>query len=88
MGMSHSEPKRFATPVFVLVEGRDVVVESVAEAAALLADVRWPGPRDDFHADALETCLKVLDGHRSTEDARARLVDAALAAGIYDEIVR
>ena len=86
--MSHSEPKRFATPVIVLIEGRDVIIEGAAQAAALLADVRWPGPRDDLHAEALETCLKVLEGHRSTEDARARLVDAALAAGIYDDVVR
>ena len=86
--MSHSEPKHFATPVIVLIEGRDVIIEGAAQAAALLADVRWPGPRDDLHADALETCLKVLEGHRSTEDARARLVDAALAAGIYSNVVR
>ncbi|MCO5161509.1 MAG: DUF982 domain-containing protein [Mesorhizobium sp.] len=86
--MSHSEPKRFATPVIVLIEGRDVIIEGAAQAAALLADVRWPGRRDDLHAEALETCLKVLEGHRSTEDARARLVDAALAAGIYSNVLR
>jgi hypothetical protein len=86
--MSISEPKHFATPVILLIEGRDVIVEGVSQAAALLADVRWPGPRDDCHAEALETCLKVMDGHRSTEDARARLVDAALAAGICSNLVR
>ena len=86
--MSHSDPKHFATPVVLMIEGRDVIVEGAAQAAALLADVRWPGPRDDLHAEALETCFKVLEGHRSTEDARARLVDAALAAGIYSNVIR
>lgn len=86
--MSHSDPKHFATPVVLMIDGLDIIVERVAQAAALLADVRWPGLRDDLHTEALETCLKVLEGHRSTEDARARLVDAALAAGIYSNVIR
>ena len=80
--------KQFAEPVLVRLSSGIVSIGSVQEASDLLASVEWPGPRDELHANALETCLKVLDGHRSTEDARARLVDAALAAGIYSDAVR
>jgi hypothetical protein len=46
----------------------------------LMAD--WPTERGPRHRDALETCLKVLDGHRSTMDAKQALIDAASEAGI------
>lgn len=82
------DTKQFAEPVLVRLSSGIVSIGSVQEAGDLLASVEWPGPRDELHANALETCLKVLDGHRSTEDARARLVDAALAAGIYSDAVR
>lgn len=82
------DTKQFAEPVLVRLSSGVVSIGSAQEASDLLASVEWPGPRDELHANALETCLKVLDGHRSTEDARARLVDAALAAGIYSDAVR
>lgn len=37
----------------------------------------WPLNRGPRHRDAVETCLKVLDGHRSTSDAREALIAAA-----------
>jgi hypothetical protein len=51
------------------------------EAKTLLFDADWPvrGPRYD---DAVDACLKVLDGHRSSENARRAFVDAAREAGL------
>ncbi len=71
-------------PAAVQVSSRrlgDRAIGRVSEAAQTLMDVRWPvrGPR---HRDAVETCLKALDGHRSADDARARFVEAAEEAGI------
>lgn len=87
--MQHDpEEKPFSRPVTIRAPSGALAIAGVRQAADLLASVDWPGPRDDLHVDALETCLKVLDGHRSTEDARARLVDAAIAAGVYVDDVR
>lgn len=72
--------KRFSHPV--TVNFPTVQVVATARAAALvLMDVRWPkkGPR---HRDATETCLKVIDGHRSTEDAEVAFREAAEEANI------
>lgn len=60
------------------------VVRSVASArsaAQALLDVRWPrrGPR---HLKATETCLRILDGHRSSVDPYSAFVEAAREAGI------
>lgn len=77
------DDKPFAEPVRIRYPDGDVSVGSVRQARDLLASVEWPGPRDGLHENALDTCLKVLEGHRSTEDGRQRLVEAALAAGIY-----
>jgi hypothetical protein len=56
-------------------------VATVQEAKRLLADTSWPvrGPR---HEDAVDSCLKVMDGHRSASDARRAFADAAREAGI------
>ena len=72
--------KKFSAPIHVTFPGVSSV-SSAKEAAQLLMDVRWPkpGPR---HRDATETCLKVLDGHRSTADAESAFVEAAREAGI------
>jgi hypothetical protein len=79
-----STKKPFDNPLTLRFADRDIVVSSVAEATELLADVNWPerGPR---HRDAYETCLKVLDGHRTTENARRELIEAAREAGILSE---
>jgi Protein of unknown function (DUF982) len=42
----------------------------------------WPGKRDERHRDALDACLKVLAGHRSTEDAEKAFREAAQLTGI------
>ena len=79
-----SPKKPFDSPLKLRFAGRDVVVGSVAEATELLANVNWPerGPR---HRDAYETCLKVLDGHRTIENARRELIEAAREAGLAIE---
>ena len=51
-------------------------IDNTREAAECLMTV-WPLNRGARHRDAVETCLKVLDGHRSTEDARRALIVAA-----------
>ncbi|MDQ2635105.1 MAG: DUF982 domain-containing protein [Pseudomonadota bacterium] len=51
-------------------------IDTTREAAECLMTV-WPLNRGARHRDAVETCLKVLDGHRSTEDARRALIEAA-----------
>lgn len=51
-------------------------IDNTREAAECLMTV-WPLNRGARHRDAVETCLKVLDGHRSTADARRALIEAA-----------
>jgi hypothetical protein len=83
--MKNASPKKlFDRPLKLRFADHDVMVGSVAEATELLANVDWPerGPR---HRDAYETCLKVLDGHRTTENARRELVAAAREAGLAVE---
>lgn len=73
--------KPFGTPVEVRLGSRRVTVGSAEQAAQLLADAGWPerGPR---HRDAVDACLKVLDGHRSTIDAEQAFAEAAREAGM------
>ena len=42
----------------------------------------WPGERDQWHRDALDACLKVIEGYRSTADAETAFREAADRAGI------
>ena len=56
--------------------GRYRRIDTTREAAECLMTV-WPLNRGARHRDAVETCLKVLDGHRSTADARRALIEAA-----------
>lgn len=56
--------------------GRYRHIHNTREAADCLMTV-WPLNRGARHRDAVETCLKVLDGHRSTADARRALIEAA-----------
>jgi hypothetical protein len=75
--------KRFDRPITLRTAKTEVVVRSVGQALELLTDPGWPvrGPR---HRDATETCLKVLEGYRSTQDAEvafaAAVEEAALPA--------
>lgn len=56
-------------------------IDNTREAVECLMTV-WPQNRGARHRDAVETCLKVLDGHRSTEDARCALIEAAIESGV------
>ena len=78
--------KRFDTPVAVDFhqDGHVTRIASARDAAQLLMDVRWP-ERGPMHEAAVDTCLKVLDGHRSTIDAHRAFREAALEAGILRE---
>lgn len=73
--------KPFSEPVDVMLGNGRVAVETTQQAADLLMQ-DWPAERGERHRDALDTCLKVLEGHRSTADARAALTAAAEEAGI------
>lgn len=57
------------------------LINNAREAVDCLMTV-WPLNRGARHRDAVETCLKVLDGHRSTEDARRALVEAATESDV------
>ena len=73
--------KPFSMPVNIVLGGRTIAVGSTQLAADLLIDVDWPqrGPR---HREATEACLKVLEGYRSTEDARNAFIEAAREAAV------
>ena len=57
------------------------MVETTAQARDLLSSVDWP-LRGVRHEDAINACLKVLDGHRSTIDAQLAFEAAAREAGL------
>lgn len=65
--------------------GRVLSVRSAEEASALLASTDWPGERTARHRDAFEAAEKVLEGYRSTEDARNAFVEAAREASVLVE---
>ena len=75
----------FHPPVEIRLDGNVRAIASAKEAAALLADVNWPGERGPAHRDAYETCLKVMEGNRSAADGRQRFFEAAAAAGLVVE---
>ena len=77
-----ADAKPFRTPATVDLGHGPVAVPSTLQASRLLMSVEWPGRRDASHAEAVETCLKVLDGHRSTEEARTVFTAAAAKAGV------
>ena len=67
----------------VTLEGselRRTRVSNVGDALRLLTE-SWPQQRGPRHRDAVETCLKVIDGHRSSLEARRALIEAAGEAG-------
>jgi hypothetical protein len=70
--------KPFEKPVVVELGqvGKYRKIRSTQEAAECLMTV-WPLNRGPRHRDALDTCLKVLEGYRSTADARRALIEAA-----------
>jgi hypothetical protein len=74
--------KPLPTPL-VLSHGADARQLSTVREVLDALTLAWPeearGPR---HRDAVETCLKVLDGHRSASDAVMALQAAAAEAGL------
>lgn len=71
----------FETPVVLQIDGAHTSVRSIAQAQKILTE-GWPIEGGLRHRDAVETCLKVTDGHRSTIDAQNALFEAAQEAGI------
>ena len=72
------DEKPFEKPVTLELGrvGRYRRIYTTREAADCLMTV-WPLNRGPRHRDAVETCLKVLEGYRSTADARRALIEAA-----------
>ena len=74
--------KAFSRPILVRAEPDDLrSIVSVDQAAEFLMS-GWPAERDDWHRDAVDACLKVLEGYRSTADAERAFREAAQRAGI------
>ena len=80
--MEAQRDKAFETPVRIAWKDDETAVATAREALLILSSVDWPGERGLLHEDAVETALKVLDGHRSAVDARKRFIEAARQAGI------
>ena len=83
MALLAMDIKLFPAPVNIVLAGQRIAVASTQQATDLLIDVDWPqrGPR---HREATEACLKVLEGYRSTEDARNAFVEAAREAAVLE----
>jgi hypothetical protein len=75
--------KPFDQPVVISpgAHGETLKVVSAEQAADFLM-AGWPGQRDEWHRDALDACLKVIEGYRSTQDAETAFREAAARAGI------
>ena len=73
--------KEFAQSVAVDGPAGRIDVGSAQQAYDMLSDPSWP-ERGPAHEEAVETALKVLDGHRSTVDSHDTFVRAAKEAGI------
>jgi hypothetical protein len=80
------EEKPFQHPIRIhLVEFRKVRVVSNPHEALDCLMYCWPGDRGPRHHDAVDACLKVLEGYRSTVDAEKAFADAAVEAGFLLE---
>jgi hypothetical protein len=76
---------KFDTPIALRL-GEDIVeIGTPAEARDMLVEFWPPDARGPRHQDALDACLKVLDGDRSTADAETAFADAAVEAGLLAE---
>ena len=82
--MFDADEKPFDTPVTVEVGevGKYRQIRTTREATDCLLTV-WPLNRGPRHRDAVDACLKVLDGHRSTSDAREAFIEAAKESEVY-----
>jgi len=73
----------FARPVIVELgrAGNCRRIASAGDAAECLVTT-WPLSRGPRHRNAVQTCLKVLEGQRPSEDARRAFVEAAMEAEV------
>ena len=76
--MGRMQTKPFSQPIAIRTDGGNTEIVSTAAALDLLTG-HWPVTRGPRAEDAVETCLKVLEGSRSTVDA---VREAAREAGI------
>jgi hypothetical protein len=73
--------KPFSSPVLVRLGAVLRTIASAEDAAAFLV-AEWPGERDAFHRDAVDACLKVLEGYRSITDAETAFRDLVARTGM------
>lgn len=81
--MHGGSDKPFQRPVMISFDPgeKQISVRNTRQAAELL-QTQWPAHRGPRHRDAVDACLKVLDGHRSTVDACNAFIEAAEEAGV------
>ena len=80
--------KPFAHPILLRADRtRNVRTIDSADQAADFLMSEWSGERDNWHRDALDACLKVLEGYRSTIDAENAFREFAQKAGILERPV-
>ncbi len=75
------QTKPFSQPIAIRTDGGNTEIVSTAAALDFLTG-HWPVARGPRAEDAVETCLKVLEGYRSTVDAETTFREAAREAGI------
>ena len=82
--MIESVARKHITPLHAELYGPGGyrVLSSVADLAAVLIN-SWPDERGDAYEGALVTCLDVLEGHGTPEQAREAFTEAAGEAGIW-----
>ncbi|HBF29795.1 DUF982 domain-containing protein [Rhizobium sp.] len=68
--------KPFEKPVAIVIAGTQHMIQSIREAAWLLAD-QWPDFSSKSFQKALAACADALEGKRSPSYARRALVVAA-----------
>ncbi|QPC86251.1 DUF982 domain-containing protein [Mesorhizobium sp. NBSH29] len=80
------EHKSFTRPIRVCFTeyGRTRTVADTHEALDCLM-YWWPANHGPRHRDALDACLKVLDGHRSMIDAQTAFEAAAMEANLLEQ---
>jgi hypothetical protein len=77
--------QRFSRPIVISADSAEIPVETVTQARDVLMS-GWPAERGPRHRDALDACLKVIDGHRSTQDAETAFREAAVEAGLLRSV--
>jgi len=75
------QTKPFSQPIAIHTARGNAEIVSTASALDFLTG-HWPVARGPRAEDAVETCLKVLEGYRSTVDAETTFREAAREAGI------